>query len=144
MASDKPNSENLDATIFGTSTPPMNANDPPNSSSEGVGSNNVSQPAIGHTGTTSGKAEASTHSSRVHRDAAMAENLARAPPNPEDKTPTTSNQQQMNEEVVNQPRRCIVMDMGDIGNESNSVSLTTTSGSRRWCPTWSCTQATLS
>ena len=54
MASDKPNSENIDATIFGTSTPPMNANDPPNSSTEGVDSNNVSQPAIEHTGTTSG------------------------------------------------------------------------------------------
>ena len=144
MASDMPNSENLDATIFYTSTPPMNANDPPNSSSEGVGSNNVSQPAIGYTGTTSGNAEASTNSSRVHRDAAMAENFARAPPNPEDKTPTTSNRQQMNEEVVNQPRCCIVMEMGDIGNESNSASLTTPSGSRRWCPTWSRTRATLS
>ena len=144
MASDKPNSENLDATIFYTSTPPMNANDPPNSSSEGVGSKNVSQPAIGYTGTTSGNAKASTKSSCVHCDAAMAENFARAPPNPEDKTPTTSNRLQMNEEVVNQPRRCIVMEMGDIGNESNSASLTTPSGSRRWCPTWSRTRATLS
>ena len=93
MVNDKSNTKNIDATLFYTSTLPMNTNNPSYSLSEGVGSNDVSQPTIGHTGTTPGNAEDPTNNSRVQRNVAMAKKLARAPPNPQDNTPTTSNRQ---------------------------------------------------